>query len=78
MDTDTVTTTYSVYANEFKPTATILHQAEAPYYQAYANITFVNPAGELDVKRTNPNSAGYSNLVQPQWSSGAEQLGRAQ
>ncbi|MGG1600370.1 NEAT domain-containing protein [Paenibacillus naphthalenovorans] len=59
LDTDTVTTTYSVYANEFKPTATILHQAEAPYYQAYANITFVNPAGELDVKRTNPNSAGY-------------------
>jgi heme-binding NEAT domain protein len=59
LDSDTATTTYSVYANEFKPTATILQQAEAPYYQAMANITFVNPAGELDVKRTNPNSAGY-------------------
>ncbi|MGG2198898.1 NEAT domain-containing protein [Paenibacillus validus] len=58
LDSDTDTATESVYANEFKHTATILQQAEDPYYQAYANITFVNPAGELDVKRLSPNAAG--------------------
>jgi heme-binding NEAT domain protein len=49
--------TRSVYSNEFKQTATILQQV-VPYYQAYTNITLVNPAGQPSIKIANPNAAG--------------------
>ncbi|SFL44170.1 Heme-binding NEAT domain-containing protein [Paenibacillus sp. 1_12] len=58
LDTLGATATRSVYSNEFKQTAVLLEQNVAPYYKTLANITFVNPVGEVKILRTQPNAAG--------------------